>query len=499
MGIKIFAALIFLICVSLTSGLELTASTGGTEGSSSTHVVYGAIVDDYANEHIGLDPEEGTLSNAFSGSGSLPLSQISKSDSKGNYVTAWRYVSGKSGVTSWNYDWSTYEPISSTAGSGVGAKLRMNVANAYSLWGGISGSNWEGDSANTMVTAHSPTGVLGTSVSNMYAYANAFSDEIFSRLSANLGTGAGDITFHAFSSNTEGDIAWHTTDALGTASNRGKIYYPYIDAVAKKTYAGVYGKTDASYGTSASLRTHTENKAEMIGHEGTYYTGGGDFGVSIKNYGKLKGSVLGEAYSSNVYLYPSTNVPSYRTAYLLDPYHREWVVKKGYKDWGYDAFNALMKKGHAVTYYRDSAVSHSRVGKMDDYYISAISSHMGPNVIEITRTADSDRRVTGSELASMFTKNPQGLIYLDGCSSFYPSATSPLANAVKSKEWLSGGYTYGVNAKGDNLFMSKFFNYLAQGYTAKNSAAKASTSVYNSLGVRITPTWTPSNHNFILR
>lgn len=65
---------LFLISVALTSVLELSASTGGNDGSSSTNVVYGATVDDYANEHIGLNPEESTLSNAFSGSGSLPSS-----------------------------------------------------------------------------------------------------------------------------------------------------------------------------------------------------------------------------------------------------------------------------------------------------------------------------------------------------------------------------------------------------------------------------------------
>ena len=41
-------ALLFALIFSLTSGLELSASTGGNDGSSSTHVVYGATVDNYA-------------------------------------------------------------------------------------------------------------------------------------------------------------------------------------------------------------------------------------------------------------------------------------------------------------------------------------------------------------------------------------------------------------------------------------------------------------------
>ncbi len=491
-------ALFFLISVSLTSGLELSASTGGNDGSSSTHVVYGSTVDDYANEHIGLSPADGTLSNTFSGSGSLPYGSISKSDVKGNSATAYRSVSGKSGVTSWNYDWNTYVPYSSTAGNGVGTWLKFNVANAYSLSGGSYGSNLEGDYANTFVSGSSSSGSTGTSVSNMYTYTNAFTNEVFSRLSADIGKSTSNIYFDASSRNKEGEYAYQYVDAYGTASNPANIYYPYIEADAQKTYAGVYGKTDGSYGTSAILRTHTENLAKMIGHEGTYYTGGGEFGVNIQNYKKLSGSVLGQAYTSNVYLYPSTNVPSYETAYLLDPFRREQAVKNGQSDWGYNAFNALMNKGQAVTYYRDSAVSHSRVGDMDDYYVSAIKSHMGPNAIEVTRAADSDRVVTGSELASMFTKSPNGLILLAGCSSFSPSATSPLANAIKNKEWLSGGYTYDVSSAGNSLFMSNFFNYLAQGYTARNSANKASTIVSKSLGVSVSPTWTPSNHDFLL-
>ena len=71
-------ALIFLISVSLTSGLELSASTVGNDGNSATHVVYGSTIDDYANEHIGLNPGDATLSNSFSGSGSLPSSSIAK-------------------------------------------------------------------------------------------------------------------------------------------------------------------------------------------------------------------------------------------------------------------------------------------------------------------------------------------------------------------------------------------------------------------------------------
>lgn len=487
--------LIALICASLASGLEITASTGNNGKISLTGVQFGANVNDYASGQVQLNPESSDLSDSFSGTGSLPYSYISRSDSKGNYVVAYRSVSGVSGVTTWNYDWNTYTPYSSTAGYGVGAWLRFNVNRAYSFKGGSKGQNKEGDYASSFAqgSSYSTTSYL----SNMYTYTFAFSNEVFSRLSADYGSATKYLYFDTASSNKEGESSYHWIDAYGTSSNAARVYSPYIDATARKTYAGVYGQTTGAYGSSAIFRTHTQNKAKMIGHEGTYYTGGGDFGVNIKNYNKLSGSVLGQSYTSNVYLYPSTNVPSYRKAYLLDPFRYEYVNKHGYKDWGSDSFSALMNKGHAVTYYWNSAVSHSRVGEMDDYYISAIKGHMGPNVIEVTRAADTDRVVTGSELKAMFTKT-NGLTMLAGCESFKPGANSALANAIKSKSWLSGGYDYSVNSKGNNLYMSKFFSYLTSGYTARQSSTYATNYVQSTLGVTAKPIWTPSTHDFRL-
>ena len=156
---SLLLTLIFLISVSMTSGLELSASTGGNEGSSSTMVVFRATVDDYANEHIGLSPEDGTLSNCFKGTGSLPYGSISKSDGNGNYAQVYRRISGKPSATEWSYDWET---TSSTAGSGVGASLSLTATNAYSISGGSYSSNREGYKAqvNTNINSNSPTSSL---------------------------------------------------------------------------------------------------------------------------------------------------------------------------------------------------------------------------------------------------------------------------------------------------------------------------------------------------
>jgi hypothetical protein len=489
--------LIAVICTSLASSLGVTASTGGNGNCASTGVQFGSNINDYANEHIRLNPTSQDLSNAYSGTGSLPNGYISKSDSKGNSAYAYRSVSGKSGVTSWNYDWNTYTPYSSTAGYGVGTWLRLNVNKAYGFSGGSYAKNNEGDYARSYVQGSSSS-LTASYLSNMYTYSFAYSNEVFSRLSADYGSATNYIYFNTYSNNAEGESSVHLINAYGTSSNSGRIYYPYIDSTARKTYAGVYGQTSGAYGQSALFRTHVENKAKMIGHDGTYYSGGGDFGFKTTNNAQLKGSVLGRSYTSSLSLSPSTNAPSYRTALLLDPYYSEVVKKYGFKDWGSDAFNSLANKGIAVTYYRDSAVTHSLVGTMDDYYISTIESHMNNNAIEITDAAESDRIVTGSELASMFTKNPQGLILFAGCSPFYPKASSPIANAVKSKEWLSGGYTYSVDIAGSNLYMSKFFKYLTSGKSAKTASQAATQDVLYDLGVPVIPLWTPTNHDFVL-
>jgi hypothetical protein len=194
--------LIFLISVSLVSGLSLTASVEGNGVSSSTHTVYGATIDDFANQHIGLNPEEGTLSNAFSGSGSLPYNSLSISDTKGNYAEVHRSVSGEPGVTRWTYDWNTYMPHSSNAGYGVGARLWLTASNAYSISGGSSSSNKEGDNAqaNTNINSNSLT---ASSLSDYYTEATAFTNAANAYQRAN--SASGNIQCNEFANNYEGD------------------------------------------------------------------------------------------------------------------------------------------------------------------------------------------------------------------------------------------------------------------------------------------------------
>jgi len=202
--------------------------------------------------------------------------------------------------------------------------------------------------------------------------ATAFTNQVSSTTSANYGQGANYIWFVGSTDNKAHASTYHWTGAYGTSSNPARIYSPYVSGTATKSGSSIYGSTSGAYGTSALFRTYAENRGKMYGKDGTYYAGSGDFGFKTRNYAVLKGSVSASAYPNSIHLSPSTNAPSYRTALLLDPYRAEYVGRYGYKDWGYDAFNALMNKGQAVTYFRDSAVTHSRVGTMDDYHVSDI-------------------------------------------------------------------------------------------------------------------------------
>jgi hypothetical protein len=129
----LLSALIFLIGISATSGLQLTVSTGNNDDSSAIGMVYGAKIIDRIDQKIGVNANEGVLSNHVSGTGSLPYSSISSSDTMGNKAGVYRSIYGKAGVTSWDYEWNTYTPLSSSAGNGKGAQLWLNAYKAYTI------------------------------------------------------------------------------------------------------------------------------------------------------------------------------------------------------------------------------------------------------------------------------------------------------------------------------------------------------------------------------
>ena len=486
--------IIVSISASLASGLSLTASTEGNNGvRSSTHITYGATIDDFANQHIKINPEAGALSNDFSGTGDLPLDSIRIEDSKGNFATAWRMVSGKPGVTSWNYDWNTYIPYSSTAGSGVGVYLTLSVAKANSLWGGSAGSNSEGDYTSTMATGNSPTGVRGVSVNNMFTYTDSFINEVHSSISANSGKansnngkGASDMTFHGFSLNTEGDNSWHTIDVYGTASYPGRIYNPYIEADAQKSYTDVSGTADTSYGATADIISHAENLAQAYDPSSGSYNAGGSADFEAQ---KTKGNkfttrtVEVTATGSSVIISPTGFS---KTALLLEPF--KWEFGDLYGTVG----SALEKKGYAVTDYSNSGVSWNNVYQLGKSTVSLVDTHgvatedNNGNIIyefglAISQDIPDHQKAWAQLQPYLMDPNDKGkndLMILDGCGTFFKNPYEQLSgrDVVKNAK-VSGGFKNAVSISTDLIFMKKFFARLCAGDTVSAANAAATKAV----------------------
>jgi len=166
-------ALGLLISTSLASCLDLSASIGNSDGGSSLRIAYGAETIDSIEQEIMANADQGTISNEFSGTGSLPYGSLSKSDTRGNFVQVYRSISGKPGVTKWSYEWRTFSLLSSTDGYGVGAQLWLNAKNAYAIkCGSSSSSNAGGNVVAETKIVSSPDPI--SSIVNYYASSTAF-------------------------------------------------------------------------------------------------------------------------------------------------------------------------------------------------------------------------------------------------------------------------------------------------------------------------------------
>ncbi len=531
-------ALIFLISVSLTSGLKLSASTGSNHGSSSTHVVYGSTIDDYANEHIGLNPGDGTLSNSFSGSGSLPSSSISKRDAKGNYVYVSRSVSGKSRTTTWNYDWSTNTPTSSTAGSGVGARLTLTANNAYSIYGSGYASNIEGDIASASTNVGSSNPYATSSISNYYVNPTAFTDEASSYQSADTAASTGPITVTGYSNNAEKDYTTATIsttkgtinspktyvlsdktsgwtnptasliDTAGTgkldayASNlegdsskfslavtNGKVTNLDFKGLSATNYAETWASIPNAYGTVTEISSQGLDKA--LGYEEhwawNYKTGSwdriktkvargeGDFAAKKINNDQFS-SVAVTTHATKDDIGITATGFGANTALILDPRRWEFVTDVGGKEIRDSVMNSLKNKGYAVTYYSDAAVSKDKVKQMDDYKVSTITTHSSPTLLYLSKSTDGINfdTMSASELMSGYT-NSNGMALVVGCDSFLSTDTGTWADAV-SKADVRGGTTSEWGIIYSRNFINNYFASMSNGNTASDANSYAAGS-----------------------
>jgi hypothetical protein len=382
--------LIFLIGASIASGLQLSASTGGNGGSSSTKVSYEATLDDYAQQHVVLNPGDGTLSNAYSGSGSLGGASLSMYDSKGNYAYVYRSVSGAPGVTTWSYDWNTYKPYSSTTGYGAGAQLWLTASKAYSIRGNGYSSNAEGDSADASMTVGSSSSGTTSYLSNYYVNSYAYTNQVGVYQSASSASSAGPSTIAGTSNNKESDYTTTSiTTTKGTISNpttnvyssktssysyptaslvntagtgilygyasnsqrdsskftttvsNGIISNPDFYAWSGTKFAETYGKVSNAYGTTAEISSQALNTVLGYQEAGSSRTktliarGEGDFAAKkINNYQFGSVSVTTRATNGNIDrtkndITISTTGFGSNTALILDPRRWEFVTNAG--------------------------------------------------------------------------------------------------------------------------------------------------------------------------
>jgi len=523
--------LAFLISVSLTSGLQLTASTGGNDGSSSTTVLYGATVNDYANENIGLNPTTSTLAKSGSGTGNLPFSSLSLTDANGNSVSVSRSVYGTSAATTWSYDWWTYYPYSATAGYGVGAWLKLTSSNAYQVYGKGYSSSSEGDVAYAYMQVGSSYPSTASSLIGYNVNPTAFTNEARVYQSAISATSTGPITAYGYSNNKENDYtvssiymnkgtiitpktnvysgktsSWsypsassitttgyarlyaYASNAEGDSSQfrldvaNGKIFAPEFYGWSATKYAETWGKVSNAYGTTAKIATQGLDKA--LGYQESWVwsaedsgwirvktkveRGEGDFAAQKLNNAQFGAvSVITKSTKNDVTI--STTGFGTNTALILDPRRWEFVTNVGGAEIKDTVVNALLKKGYAVTYFSDSAVSKDKVKQMDEYKVSLIHTHTSPTTLYLSKSTDGTNwdTMTATELKSAYTRE-NGMALIVGCNSFKSTAAGTWADAM-SKANVRGGTTKNWAITFGRNFINRFFTKMGDGYTANNA------------------------------
>jgi hypothetical protein len=243
-----YIPLIVLLTASLTSGLELSASTGANDGSSNLGMVYGAQTIDTIDQDIKLNADEGTISNHIYGTGSLPYNFLSIRDTNNNYAYVDRSISGKPSVTSYNYEWSTYK-----TSSGVGAQLWLSASNAYKIYGGGYASNAKGDTARASITVGDSYPYTTSTLSNYYANPYAFTGGATAYQSAGYASSSL-ISVGPTASNRVGDQAW---GSLILQSGYLSGYSGYASATS--TSAGTSQNSNSMSGSSITAGSTSKN------------------------------------------------------------------------------------------------------------------------------------------------------------------------------------------------------------------------------------------------
>lgn len=523
--------IVFLICISISAGLELSASMGGNQGSSSMMNRYGATVCDYANQHISLNPYPGSLSNAYSGTGNLPVNSLSIRDTKGNYACVSRSVGGETGITAWSFDWDTYYPYSSSLGSGVGARLKFTATRASSIFGSGYSSNRMGSIASASISVESSPSDADSDLIEYYANPTSFVGEARVYQSAGYAKSTGTIEISDYSSNAEDDCASasisvtdgsvvkpiitvysqrtntcsnslassiasngesnlysYASNAEGDSSkfaltvNNGKITNTNLYGLAAKNCAQTKGSVSSAYGKLAEITAQGLDNALGYQERCSWNAekkiwekikvkverGEGDFAALRQDYADF-GRVSVGTLSSKSDVTIMTSGFGVKTALILDPNCWEYEADLGASNIRDTIMSSLKEKGYAVTYYSDSAVSKDKVKKMDEYWISAIQSHTTPTTMYLSRSSDGKNRdtITASELKNAYTYS-NCMALIIGSETFSNIGSGSWAEAV-SKASVRGGTTSPWTASYGRDFINKYFYALSYYYLVSNA------------------------------
>jgi len=490
----VFVLAILMAFASIASGQDsgpnFSANTRNAEIVSTASAGYAADNGDSVNHHVELNTNDGTLSNAYVGTGSLAFGRSSITNSAyGTYADVERQVDGTPKLTFWAYDWGT-----STPGTGqVAAWVNLDVHSANYIYGQSYARNNYGVTQNRV-------DIYGTgnwaTISNYRATSLATPTNAQSAQRADAASGKS-IKFTGYATNGEGDYSISNLKASG---DNAYTYGPSTYGEMGSSYAYTSVSSPASIGAAASMTTYAQDRALAHESAGDVYRGIGQYGVQKNNYNWLQGSAYAYATASNVWVGGSAaNVPYYQKAYMLEPY-KYWAVNQVGQ---YDAlsyqFSKLLANGWECTYYTDAAVTNARVGELDNYWFTTIISHMNNNVIGISRAGDSD--VTAANLKSMITKST-GLVILNGCESFLPNSAGvrPLYEALKDKAWLSMGNEISVGVIDTGTYQKRFIDVMTdKSKTGLDRTARDADAIA-AAGLAYHPPMTtlPSNHDLYL-
>ncbi len=301
---------------------------------------------------------------------------------------------------------------------------------------------------------------------------------------------------------SDGPVAWNT-DANGNvltgsdtviSMTNGQISKYAEKVTATRNSAQVSMNIKSASGSLVEIKSNGLNNA--LGYENQYMWNpntnnwdatlvshnGGEGNFAAKNVAFKNVEVTTKTTKNDIDI--STKGFGKKTALILDPLRWEFsqepviyidgngnqvLMPPGVPEIRDPIMTSLEQEGYAVTYYSDAAVSKTKVGQMDNYWVSVINTHMDPFGLALSKSSNGETRdiMLASELKKAYTKN-NGMTLMVGCNSFAYRGKGTWADAVK-KAQCSGGTTDYWSIFYSRVFLIDYFHGMAEGQTASEA------------------------------